>query len=194
MNTGWFRNGLVGLVTVLTILAGREGTAAGPSGSRWAIVVSTAPQIPQDVWFSGQGSNSTGWNSGGVICLGNLAQGIPDGLHATLKVEIAQAGVLGPDGVPVPPGDYVAPGSELPPRPFTVTAGGTFFVILNTVVVESNIPFIPAGRVGQTMFTFDYDGELGRVDREFVGWNRQGNTFVPFLNEGLMMTNLRRLP
>jgi hypothetical protein len=191
MSAKWIRNGLV---TVLAILAGQEGAAAGPSGSRWAIVVSTAPQIPQDVWFSGQGSNATGWNSGGVICLGNLAQGIPDGLHATLKVEIAQAGVVGIDGLPVLPGNYVAPGSELPDRPFTVTLGGTFFVILNTFVVESNIPFLPAGQRGQTMFTFDFDGELGRVDREFVGWMPSGTTFKPFLNEGLMMTNLRRLP
>jgi hypothetical protein len=43
------------------------------------------------------------------------------------------------------------------------------------------------------MFTFDFDDRLGRVDRVLVAWMDIGGEFVPFLNEGLMMTNVRRL-
>jgi len=182
------------LVASLASVAMPAGSAAAPpGGGRWSIVVSTAPKLPQDVWFAGVGSNQSGWNGGGVICLGVLAQGIPDGLHATLKVDIVAAGVVGPDGFPVEPGDYVAPGSELPDRPFTVEEGGTFYVILETYVVNSNIPFLPAGQTGQLMFTFDYDGTLGRADHQVVAWMDTGGEFVPFLNEGVMMTNIRRL-
>src|SRR5262245_9646249 len=186
--------GLAALAVLLGHGAAPTVTAAGPpAGDRWAIAVSTAPGLPQDVWFAGQGSNATAWNGGGVVCLGHLAQGFPVGLHATIKVDIVQAGVVGPDGFPVEPGDYVAPGIELPDLAFEVVEGGTFYVILETLIVNSNIPGLTPGDTGRIMFTFDFDGRLGRVDRVLVAWMDVGGEFVPFLNEGLMMTNVRHL-
>jgi hypothetical protein len=155
--------------------------------------VSTTPGLPQDVWFAGQGSNATAWKGGGVVCLGHLAQGFPVGLHATIKVDVVQAGIIGPDGFPVDPGPYVAPGIELPDLAFEVVEGGTFYVILETFIVNSNIPGLTSGDTGRIMFTFDFDGQLGRVDRVLVAWMDIAGEFVPFLNEGVMMTNVRRL-
>jgi hypothetical protein len=39
-------------------------SAAGPAGT-WTVVITTAPQLPQDVWFAGRGNNAAGWESGG---------------------------------------------------------------------------------------------------------------------------------
>jgi hypothetical protein len=190
--TGALGAGLAALAMLMGHIATPTATAAGPpAGDRWAIVVSTAPGLPQDVWFAGQGSNATAWKGGGVVCLGHLAQGFPVGLHATIKVDVVQAGIVGPDGFPVEPGDYVAPGIELPDLAFEVVEGGTFYVILETFIVNSNIPGLTPGDTGRLMFTFDFDGRLGRVDRVLVAWMDVGGQFVPFLNEGLMMTNVR---
>jgi hypothetical protein len=76
---------------------------------------------------------------------------------------------------------------------FEVVEGGTFYVILETFIVNSNIPGLTPGDTGRIMFTFDFDDRLGRVDRVLVAWMDIGGEFVPFLNEGLMMTNVRRL-
>jgi hypothetical protein len=183
------------LPVVLGHLTLQAATAVAPqAGGRWAIVMSTAPRLPQDVWFAGQGSNATIWHVGGVVCLGHLAQGFPVGVHATIKVDVVQAGIIGPDGFPVEPGDYVAPGIELPDLAFEVVEGETFYVILDTLIVNSNIPGLVPGDTGRIMFTFDFDGRLGRFDRVVVAWMDVGGEFIPFLNEGLMMTNVRRLP
>lgn len=186
-----------GLGALAVLLGHVTSSTATPTGSppadRWALVVSTTPGLPQDVWFAGQGSNATAWKGGGVVCLGHLAQGFPVGLHATIKVDVVQAGIIGPDGFPVDPGPYVAPGIELPDLAFEVVEGGTFYVILETFIVNSNIPGLTSGDTGRIMFTFDFDGQLGRVDRVLVAWMDIAGEFVPFLNEGVMMTNVRRL-
>jgi hypothetical protein len=164
--------------------------ASAASTDRWSIVISTARQLPQDVWIAANGNNTVGWRGGGVVCLGPLAQGFAPGDHATIQERVVAAGVLGIDGTPVPPGDYVAPGIELPDREFDVVAGKTFFVILSGKVVESNIPGIAVGSTSRIMFTFDM--ALGRNDVPVVAWFGTPTGFFPFLNEGIMMVNLTR--
>src|SRR5262245_66536042 len=80
-----------------------------PTADRWHVVVSTAPQIPQDVRFAGQGNNTDGWTSGGSICLNQLAQGFPNGEQVTMLLDIVEGGILGVDGLPELPGTYTFP-------------------------------------------------------------------------------------
>ena len=46
------------------------------------------------------------------------------------------------------------------------------------------------------MFTFDFDpDDPGRTENLSVNWfDISGFGFVPFLNEGVLMTNVRQLP
>jgi hypothetical protein len=67
------------VVTVLIVFGAAEGTgsvqAQAGTLSRWSFTIQGAAKLPQDVWVSALGSNSTGWQSGGSICLGVPAQG-----------------------------------------------------------------------------------------------------------------------
>src|SRR5262249_46372126 len=65
---------LLALAVAALVLPWAPAVANPPTAPRWHVVVSTSPQIPQDVWFAGQGNNTDGWTSGGSICLNQLAQ------------------------------------------------------------------------------------------------------------------------
>lgn len=166
-------------------------TAQGrPTSERWALTIQGAAGLPQDVWIAATGNNTDGWLGGGSICLGLLAQGFDVGDTATLLTKVVEAGVIGVDGSPVSPGDYLAPGIDIPDRDFSVVDGQTFYAIVDFRVSESNIDLFDAGDSGQLMFTFET--ALGRTEQELVLWFPDGfGGFVPFLNEGLMSTNLR---
>ena len=185
-----------------TVILGVLAASADAAGAdRFAIAISTAPQLPQDIWVTGQGSNDDGWNGGGVICLGVLAQGIPKGQHATIKVDIVEAGFVGVDGVPtdflgmpISGNTYTAPSEQFGDRTFTIVEGLTFFVILEGTVQNSTIPFLPKGAETRTMLTFDLD-RFGRSVQNVVAWqDTGGGRFFPFLNEGPMMVNIRQFP
>jgi len=122
---------------------------------------------------------------------------------------VIRAGLYGVEGTPVPPGTYTLPGGPVPsgrsgpaelwgPRDYTLTPGRTFFIIFEAHAVESNIPFVPKGSTLLAMFTFDFDPEdpasYGNTQRFIANWvdfTGTGDAFSPFLNEGLMMTNIR---
>jgi hypothetical protein len=186
-----------------------DGSGRPSTEPRWSVVLSTAPHAPQDVWFTGTGNNADGWRGGGCLCIGPLAQGLGPGDHVTFLIDVVEGGVFGVDGTPVAPGTYLAPG--VPPAPdsgpgaeledveFEMTPGRTFYVIVNAYTVESNNPFAPVGTMFRSMFTFDFDpDDLGRTENLSVNWFDVGTDedqfFVPFLNEGVLMTNVRRLP
>src|SRR3954469_25180115 len=98
-------------------LARTAGSAGRPAAPRWSVVLTTAPHAPQDVWFTGQGNNTDGWQGGGCLCLGGLAQGLGPGDHASILIDVVECGVFGVDGTPVPAGTYIAPGpSVIRPR------------------------------------------------------------------------------
>jgi hypothetical protein len=202
---------IVAVVAALAVLAGPTRVSAyEPTAPVWSIVIQTAPQLPQDVWLTGKGNNTDGWTSGGVLCLGILAQGIGVTQHATVDADVVSAGIYGVDGMPVPPGTYTLPGGTLMtdgrtgpaellgPRDYTLTPGKTFFVIFDAYVINSNIGLLPKGTSTKFMFTFDFDPD----DPDSYGYNVNyvanwadftgtGDFFVPFLNEGLLMTNVR---
>jgi hypothetical protein len=163
-----------------------------PTAPRWHVVVSTSPQIPQDVWFAGKGNNTDGWTSGGSICLNQLAQGFPNGEQVTMLLDIVEGGIVGEDGLPVAPGTYTFPGITEPNFDYDVTTGTTFYVILEAYVVQSRLPAFPQGETFTFMFMWDFDA--GRSDRHVVLWLFFDDEFVPFLNEGTMMANVRSLP
>src|SRR3954454_16285159 len=142
----------LGLALVLAVLPAWSTAHAGPpTEPRWSVVLTTAPHHPQDVWFTATGNNTEGWVGGGCLCLGPLAQGLGPGDHATILVEVIEAGVFGIDGTPVPPGTHFAPGipdplgprdgpgEELPGRNFDMVVGRTFYVITISDVVASNL-------------------------------------------------------
>lgn len=198
---------LVSCVALLVLFAAvRSAEADPPTEPRWSVVVSTAPQTPQDVWFTTGGNNTDGWHGGGCICVGPLAQGLGPGDHATGLIDIFEGGIIGVDGMPVEPGIYFAPGipfplgpkngpgAELPGRNFEVVAGQTFYVAGTNAIVESNLDALglPKGAVVPVMFTFNLDG-LGRSEQQAVIWADFGFGFMPFLDEGLLMTNVRIL-
>jgi len=199
----------VGVVLVLAALISLSpARGAGPATApRWSVVVTTAPHAPQDVWFTATGNNDDGWRGGGCLCLGGLAQGLGPTDHATVLIEVVEGGVFGVDGTPVDPGTYIAPGptvirdrtgpgAELEDRVFEMEEGRTFYVIVNAYIVESNIPELPpAGTMLSSMFTWDFDpDQLGRTENLSVNWFDFGFGFFPFLNEGVLMTNVRQLP
>jgi hypothetical protein len=194
-------------------LAPAAVSAGEPGAPEWSFVISTAPGLPQDVWVTGKGNNSDGWISAGVFCLGPLAQGLGPTQHATVDADVVQAGIYGVDGTPVPPDTYTLPGGELHtdgrtgpaellgPRDYTLTPGKTFFIIFDARIVESNIAEFPKGSEFDFMFTFDFDPDApesyGNTQRYIAAWidfdPTEAGSFVPFLNEGIMMTNVRNL-
>src|SRR5262245_36227751 len=110
-----------------------------PTAPDWKVVVTTAPHLPQDVWFAGQGNNTDGWTSGGSICLNQLAQGFPKGEQVTMLLDIVEGGIIGQDGSPVQPGAYTFPGITEPTFDYTVTSGTSFYVMLDAYVVQSRL-------------------------------------------------------
>ena len=186
---------VVALAIVAVLLASVRTPAAGhePEGPNWSIVVTTAPHLPQDVWFAGSGSNDDGWHSGGSLCLNGLAQGFGPGEDVTALVDITEAGIFGDEGAPVPAGTYHFPGIELPAYDYTVTKGKTFFVVVDLYIVQSRVDFFfQEGDTVRAMYTWDY--APGRTDPHMVFWIDFGFGFVPFLNEGVMMANTQRHP
>lgn len=200
---------IIMLASAVSALAGQLMSAGRSTAPVWSFVISTAPGLPQDVWVTGRGNNQDGWISAGVLCLGPLAQGFGPTQHATLDADVIQAGIYGVDGTPVPPGTYTLPGGVvmtsgrtgpaelLGPRDYTLTVGTTFFIIFEVHVVESDLPIAPKGLTLLGMFTFDFDPDdpasYGNTQRYIANWLDFTNTgdFFPFLNEGLMMTNVR---
>jgi hypothetical protein len=187
-------------------------SAGGPTAPVWSVVIQTAPGLPQDVWVTGHGNNQDGWTGGGCLCLGPLAQGAGVTMHATVLTDVVWGGVYGVDGTPVAAGTYTLPGGQLltdgrtgpaeivGPRDYTIAPGETFFVVFDAYVVESNLADlgIPQGLTVKFMFTFDFDpsdpDEYGNRVRNVANWvdfTGTGNFFIPFLNEGLLMTNVR---
>jgi hypothetical protein len=182
---------LSGLALALAALAIplTPSAADPPTAPRWYVGVTTAPHIPQDVWFAGKGNNTDGWTSGGSICLNQLAQGMPNGEQATFLLDIVEGGIFGEDGTPVEPGTYTFPGIELDDFDYDVTKGTTFYVILDAYVVQSKLPAFPQGETFTLMFMWDF--AEGRTDPHVVLWVNTPFGFVPFLNEGIMMANVR---
>ncbi|HEY8505040.1 MAG TPA: hypothetical protein VIL46_10700 [Gemmataceae bacterium] len=183
---------VLALAVVLPALTGAPAAAGPPSAPYWSVAVSTAPHLPQDVWFAGTGNNEDGWFSGGSICLNQLAQGFPKGEQLTALVDIVEGGIYGVDGTPVPPGTYTFPGITEPDFDYTVTSEITFYVILDTYVVFSRLPELPEGTRLRSLWMWDY--EDGRNDVHVVQWIDFGFGFVPSLNEGVMMANTRLHP
>src|SRR5262245_57862153 len=134
-----------------------------PTASRWYVAVSTAPHLPQDVWFAGKGNNTDGWTSGGSICLNQLAQGFPNGEQVTMLLDIVEGGILGEDGTPVAPGTYTFPGITEPTFAYDVTEGTAFYVILDAYIVQSDLDAFPEGETFTFMFMWDF--APGRTDR-----------------------------
>jgi len=191
------------------VLASAFVWAGNSTAPVWKIIIGTAPGLEQDVWVTGMGNNQDGWISAGVLCIGPLAQGFGPTQHATLDADIVAAGIFGIDGTLVPPGTYTLPGGTVstsgptgpaqlwPPRDFTLTPGKTFFIIFEIRVVESNIDIAPKGLKLKFMFTFDFDPDdpssYGNTQRYIANWidfTDTGDFFVPFLNEGIMMTHI----
>jgi hypothetical protein len=133
----------IGSILVLAIVA---STAPAVAAERWSIVLTTAPHLPQDIWFSAMGDNTDGWRGGGSICLNQLAQGFPNGEQLTLLVDVVEAGIFGVDGSPVPAGTYTFPGIELPSFDYTVAANTTFYVSTTAYVAQSKPPAVSGRR------------------------------------------------
>ena len=127
-----------------------------------------------------------------------------------MLVDVYSAGIFGVDGTPVDPGTYTLPGGQIltdwrlgpaelqPPRDYTLTIGETFFIAVDAELIESNIPQLPKGTNVKFMLTFDFDphdpDSYGNRTRYVAAWadfTGTGNFFFPFLNEGLLMTNVR---
>jgi len=164
-------------------------TADSPSAPRWSIVLTTAPGLPQDVWYSAMGNNDDGWNGGGSICINQLAQGQPNGEQLTILIDAIEGGIYGVDGAPVAPGTYTFPGIELPDFDYTVTTGTTFYVITEGYIVQSKLPAFPVGTVLTSLWMWDY--QPGRNNVHVVMMVDFGFGFFPFLNEGILMANTR---
>jgi hypothetical protein len=202
---------LLGSLAFLATLPAPAGVRAeGPGDPVWHFVISTASGLPQDIWITGMGNDRDGWISAGVFCLGPLAQGFGPTQHATIDVDVVAAGIYGIDGTPVPPGTYTLPGGAVStsgrtgpaqiwgPRDFTLTPGKTFFIAFRARVVESDLAIAPKGLTLMGMLTFNFDpldpqsyGNRQRYIANWVDFTGTGLFFVPFLNEGIMMTNVR---
>lgn len=183
---GWMIAALVALYLSPALMA------APPSSPRWSVEVTTAPHLPQDVWFAGMGNNSDGWNGGGSICLNQLAQGFPPGEQVTALVSIVEGGIYGIEGMPVPSGTYTFPGITEPTIDYAVTPGVTFYVILDSYIVYSKLPLFPKGARFRSLWMWNY--VEGRNDVNIVQWIDFGFGFIPLLNEGVMMANTRWHP
>jgi hypothetical protein len=202
---------IVAVVAALAVLSVPARVSADePTVPVWSLVVTTAPGLPQDVWFAANGNNTDGWRGGGCLCLGPLAQGLGPTQHATVLVDVYSAGIFGVDGTPVAPGTYTLPGGQIltdgplgpaelqGPRDYTLTPGETFFIAVDAELIESNIPLLPKGTTVKFMLTFDFDphdpDSYGNRTRYVAAWadfTGTGNSFFPFLNEGVLMTNVR---
>jgi hypothetical protein len=158
----------------------------------WSVEVSTARHLPQDVWFAGMGNNIDGWKGGGSICLNNLAQGIEGGEQLTFLLDAIEGGIFGVDGSPVAAGTYTFPGIELPDIDYAITNGITYYVLLDAFIVQSKLPDFEVGDSVRLMFMWDF--APGRTDRQMVLWIDFGFGFIPFLNEGVLMANVRLHP
>ena len=144
----WFRIvKLFGMALALAVLALPLTPLAAdpPTATRWHVVVSTAPHLPQDVRLSGMGNNTDGWTSGGSMVLNQLAQGFPNGAQATLLLDIVEGGIVGKDGTPVAPGTYTFPGIELPAFDYDVTTGTVVLCDPGRVCRAVETPRFPAG-------------------------------------------------
>jgi len=71
-------------------------------------------------------------------------------------------------------------------------------VPMDAELIESNFPQLPKGTKVKFMLTFDFDpndpdsyGNRTRQVAAFADFSGTGNFFFPFLNEGLLMTNVR---
>ena len=188
----WIRLKGFALALVVLTMPSVPATADQPTAARWSVEVSTAPHLPQDVWFTGMGNNSDGWQGGGSICLNNLAQGFEGGEQVTLLLDVVEGGIFGVDGSPVPAGTYTFPGIELPDLDYTVTNGQTYYVILDAYIVQSKLPAFEVGDTVGLMFMWDFAS--GRTNRHMVLWADFGFGFFPFLNEGVLMANVRLHP
>jgi hypothetical protein len=177
---------------VLMLMSPPLVAADQPTAVRWSVEVTTAPHLPQDVWFAGVGNNIDGWRGGGSICLNHLAQGFEGGEQLTFLIDVIEGGIFGVDGTPVAPGTYTFPGIELPDLDYTVTTGTTFYLIVDAFIVQSNLPGFEVGDTVNLMYMWDF--APGRTDREMVFWVDFGFGFSPFLNEGVLMANVQRHP
>lgn len=204
----WLISGLFALMLVLGLPT--RSFSAGPKSPTWSVTLQGTPHIPQDVWIAANGSNTSGWNSGGSICLGVLANfdGPTDttkiffpGDHAMLLTDVLEGGIFGVDGTPVAPGDYLAPGIEddfRPERLFSMIPGEDYYVIVDANIVNTSEPAafpFPKGTTVRLMFTMDYVGE-GRniVPAElWIGFDLGNGSYgyAPFINEGELMYNIR---
>src|SRR5262249_33830762 len=136
-----------------------------------------------------------GWHGGGVMVLGHLSQLFDSGQRAILEANIVEGGLIGIDGTPVQPGAYLAPSPEIGNRTFEVVSGQSFYLIVDFIVVNSNITEsvvgpTPVGPTSRLMSTFA--AAEGYSQQPLVAWVDFGGGLFPFLNEGVMMTNLRR--
>lgn len=61
------RTWLTGLALALVMMAMLPVPIAADQSTvaRWSAEVTTAPHLPQDVWFAGMGNNVDGWHGGG---------------------------------------------------------------------------------------------------------------------------------
>jgi hypothetical protein len=181
------------LTLIMMALSAVPVAADQPTAERWSVEVTTAPHLPQDVWFAGMGNNVDGWQGGGSICLNNLAQGFEGGEQVTFLLDVVEGGIFGVDGSPVAEGTYTFPGIELPARDYMVTDETTYYVILDAFIVQSKLPDL--FEVGDTVgLMFMWDFASGRTEREMVLWADLGSGFFPFLNEGVLMANVRLHP
>ena len=181
---------------------GPAGASPDTAATTWSVQIGTAPNavtnaagMPQDIHLTATGNNAEGWHGAGVTTLlGNLAQFLDFGQRAVLQAHIVEGGLIGIDGTPVLPGTYLAPSPQLGDRTFEVVSGRTFYLIVDFTVVNSNITDsvvgpIPVGATYRVMLTFD--AVEGRSEQPLVEWLDFGGGFFPFVNEGVMSTNLR---
>lgn len=184
---------LILLALLVTLATSLVATVRAAGDGRWSVVFTTAPGIPQDIWITGMGNNAVGWNGGGCFCIGVLADNIPFGEHATGLANITAGGVVGPDGFPVPTGTYTFFDNEGNFADYTVTEGTTFYALIETEVVESNIDIVPVGTQTHTLFVFDY--ELGTHEAHIYSFSDLfGGGLQPFLDEGILKVVLKNHP
>jgi hypothetical protein len=180
------------LAGALLTVGGVTPTWAGSLGD-WSVEIGTAPEIPQDIWIAAHGNNVDGWNGGGSFCLvGPLPEG-GVGVHTVARVyDIEEGGIIGVDGAPVAPGEYLAPGITEPDLTFDVVAGETFYLVFDVLVVNTDSPLFEVGDTFREMLTFD--ARRGNNDVNMVLWVDFGEGFTPVLNEGTMKSNLHFHP
>lgn len=79
------RSAVASASVMLVTLGAAPALAQSPQTlNRYSFTIQGAAGLPQDIWVSALGSNVTGWESGGSLCLGPLAQGLDIGQHTTI--------------------------------------------------------------------------------------------------------------